>query len=158
MSRAADIIQQREAQLHKRETENQRSRLRADEIFSDVDSDDDRERKKSESGSEFERKLSSSSSSRSSTSSNDSDADVRHEDAEESNVEKLQVITTKEELKKICLSRFRLEKWVFLPFFKELVIGCFVRVGIGSFKGKSVYRVILFASFLLVCCILLFKY
>ena len=50
-------------------------------------------------------------------------------------------ITTKEQLTKIRLSRFKLEKWVHLPFFKELVCGCFIRIGIGDKLGKKIYRV-----------------
>ena len=34
-----------------------------------------------------------------------------------------------------------MEKWVHTPFFKQTVVGCFVRIGIGMNLGKSVYRV-----------------
>lgn len=40
----------------------------------------------------------------------------------------------------IRLSRFKLEKFVHLPMFKRLVVGCFVRIGIGQHQGRSVYR------------------
>lgn len=50
-------------------------------------------------------------------------------------------ITTKQQLTKIRLSRFKLEKWVHLPFFKRIVCGCFIRIGIGDKMGKKVYRV-----------------
>lgn len=46
-----------------------------------------------------------------------------------------------EELSKIRLSRFRMEKWVHMPFFAETLIGCFARVGIGAHDGRMVYRV-----------------
>jgi len=41
----------------------------------------------------------------------------------------------------IRLSRHRLERWCFMPYLKRIVIGCFVRIGIGAHQGKSVYRV-----------------
>ena len=53
----------------------------------------------------------------------------------------LQVITTKEELGRIRLSRFKLERWVHAPFFNDTVLNCFVRVNIGTNDGKAVYRV-----------------
>jgi RNA polymerase-associated protein RTF1 len=36
------------------------------------------------------------------------------------------------DLEPIRLSRSKLEKFVHLPFFKKLVIGCFVKIGIGA--------------------------
>ena len=50
-------------------------------------------------------------------------------------------ITTKEQLSKIRVSRFKLERWVHLPFFKKIICGCFIRIGIGDKMGKKVYRV-----------------
>ncbi|XP_064403704.1 RNA polymerase-associated protein RTF1 homolog [Halichondria panicea] len=50
-------------------------------------------------------------------------------------------ITTLAQLNKIKLSRYRLEKWVHMPFFKDTAIGCYVRIGIGAHDGKMVYRV-----------------
>ena len=50
-------------------------------------------------------------------------------------------VTTKEQLGRVRLSRHKLEKWVHAPFFKQAVVGCFVRVGIGMNNSKSVYRV-----------------
>ncbi|KAH9359486.1 hypothetical protein HPB48_000442 [Haemaphysalis longicornis] len=35
----------------------------------------------------------------------------------------------------------RLERWVHAPFFVKTVIGCFMRIGIGSNNGRAVYRV-----------------
>ena len=49
-------------------------------------------------------------------------------------------IETQEDLEPIRLSRFKMEKFVHLPFFKKLVMNCFVRIGIGQFQGRSVYR------------------
>ncbi|KAL1484380.1 hypothetical protein MTO96_011356 [Rhipicephalus appendiculatus] len=54
---------------------------------------------------------------------------------------KPQAAATKEEVSKIRLSRHKLERWVHAPFFAKTVIGCFVRIGIGSNNGRAVYRV-----------------
>jgi len=51
------------------------------------------------------------------------------------------VIETKEQLNKVRLSRDELGKWVHFPAFKTLVVGSFVRVGIGNYESKPVYRV-----------------
>ncbi|XP_050540392.1 RNA polymerase-associated protein Rtf1 [Daktulosphaira vitifoliae] len=63
----------------------------------------------------------------------DSDSDT--------NEKNVQYITKQEELNKIRLSRFKMEKFVHLPTFKNTVIGCFVRIGIGNYNGVPVYRV-----------------
>merc|ERR1712142_225760 len=83
---------------------------------------------------------SSSSSSVSSISSGESDTE-RHKSKKV--VKKAKNIETREELEKIRLSRFKLDKFVHLPIFKKTVIGCFVRIGIGQNKEKNVpvYRV-----------------
>jgi len=63
----------------------------------------------------------------------------REEDEDEK--KKSQPIRTKEELAMMRLSRHRLERWCFMPYLKRIVIGCFVRIGIGAHQGRSVYRV-----------------
>jgi RNA polymerase-associated protein RTF1 len=45
------------------------------------------------------------------------------------------------ELEKCKISRANLARFVHLPFFNDLAIGCYVRVGIGQNNGISVYRV-----------------
>ena len=52
-----------------------------------------------------------------------------------------QPIATRQELSPIRLSRHKLEKWVHTPFFAKTVIGCFVRVVIGTYSGRPIYRV-----------------
>ena len=47
----------------------------------------------------------------------------------------------------LIFSRFF--RWVHLPFFKTIVTGCFVRIGIGSHEGKAIYRVFIALSYLL---------
>ena len=51
-------------------------------------------------------------------------------------------IEKQDDLEPIRLSRFKLERFVHLPFFKRLAVGCFVRIGIGSdpASGRPVYR------------------
>ncbi|KAL3209237.1 hypothetical protein MRX96_009235 [Rhipicephalus microplus] len=112
------------------EAQAQTSRkLKASDIYSDDDDDDasdrDDEQDDQAGGDTSERRHSSSSSSSSS------------EDEEP----KPQVAATKEEVGKIRLSRHKLERWVHAPFFAKTVIGCFVRIGIGSNNGRAVYRV-----------------
>ncbi|KAJ4976472.1 hypothetical protein NE237_001578 [Protea cynaroides] len=49
-----------------------------------------------------------------------------------------------EDIKNITIRRSKLAKWFMEPFFEELIVGCFVRVGIGmSRSGKSIYRLCL---------------
>ncbi|KAG8195196.1 hypothetical protein JTE90_027940 [Oedothorax gibbosus] len=96
-------------------------KLRASDIYSDDDDDD-------ASGNERDRESEASYHSRS-------------EDEDENSSKKIEYVSTKEELAKIRLSRFKLEKWVHAPFFAKTVTGCFVRIGIGTNDGRPVYRV-----------------
>ncbi|XP_030374033.1 RNA polymerase-associated protein Rtf1 [Scaptodrosophila lebanonensis] len=50
-------------------------------------------------------------------------------------------ITTREDLNKLRLSRFKMERFVNLPIFENTVINCFVRISIGNNGQKPVYRV-----------------
>lgn len=46
-----------------------------------------------------------------------------------------------EDIKEITIRRSKLAKWLMEPFFEELIVGCFVRVGIGKTKsGRPIYR------------------
>ncbi|CAK8679213.1 unnamed protein product [Clavelina lepadiformis] len=54
---------------------------------------------------------------------------------------KRQPLLIKDKLSTIRLSRFRLENWIHLPFFKETVLGCYVRVAIGEEEGRPVYLI-----------------
>lgn len=72
---------------------------------------------------------------KSDNSSSDSSSD------EENNIKMRQPINSKDDLNKIKLSRFRIEKWCHAPFFKKVAVGCFVRIGIGMNQGTSIYRV-----------------
>lgn len=46
------------------------------------------------------------------------------------------------QIEQIRLSRHKLEKWVHLPFFNDVVCGCFVKMGIGNHNDRSIYRVV----------------
>eukprot|EP00039_Didymoeca_costata_P006130 m.87674 g.87674 ORF g.87674 m.87674 type:complete len:586 (-) comp13124_c0_seq2:71-1828(-) len=71
--------------------------------------------------------------------SNESDAsDLARSEAES---ESASIEAEFEDAESIRLSRFKCERWCHEPFFDELVVGCFVRLGIGRGKGgKNVYR------------------
>ncbi|KAK7505509.1 hypothetical protein BaRGS_00003254 [Batillaria attramentaria] len=71
-------------------------------------------------------------------SSSGSDADDYDE---ERSRRRVQFISAKEELNKIRLSRHKLERWCHMPFFNTVVVGCYVRIGIGNHEGRAVYRV-----------------
>ncbi|XP_065367314.1 RNA polymerase-associated protein Rtf1 [Calliphora vicina] len=50
-------------------------------------------------------------------------------------------INTRDELNKLRLSRFKMEKFINLPIFERTVLNCFVRISIGNNGQKPVYRV-----------------
>ncbi|CAI9768008.1 unnamed protein product [Fraxinus pennsylvanica] len=47
---------------------------------------------------------------------------------------------TFEDIKEITIRRSKLAKWFMEPFFDELIVGCFVRVGIGKSRSGPIYR------------------
>ncbi|CAL1277548.1 unnamed protein product [Larinioides sclopetarius] len=118
---AEDAKEDEEADSDDKDSQQPVKKLRASDIYSDDDDDD-------ASGNERD---------------NQSEASYhsRSEDEEESCNKKSEYVNTKEELSKIRLSRYKLERWVHAPFFAKTVIGCFVRIGIGANNGNPVYRV-----------------
>ncbi|KXJ81691.1 hypothetical protein RP20_CCG018326 [Aedes albopictus] len=50
-------------------------------------------------------------------------------------------ISTKEELEKLRISRHKIERFITLPMFNQVVQNCFVRINIGNNNGSPVYRV-----------------
>ena len=135
-----------------KENEAKKKLKSAVDIYSD-DDDDDRKNspiveaekssrvlKSSSSSSSSSSSASLSSSSSSSSSSDDDDA-AEDESTVEMKRKKAQLISSKEELNQIRLSRHKLEKWCHMPFFSKTVVGCFVKIGIGSNDGRPVYRV-----------------
>jgi len=118
-------------------------------VYSDDDDDDDDDDNKNDGNinNELERDNRveaddiRSSSSSSSVSSRSSDSEEDEETREWRAHRQSQPISAKEELSRIRLSRHKLEKWCSMPFFKNTVVGCFVKIGIGSHEGRAVYRV-----------------
>ncbi|XP_004923163.2 RNA polymerase-associated protein Rtf1 [Bombyx mori] len=100
-------------------------KLKASDIYSD------------DSGSESEDNKSAR---RSSTSSSSSGAEEEEREKKRQEVE-VRYADTREQINKLRLSRFKLERLVHLPFFTRVVTGCFVRIGIGNNNGNPVYRV-----------------
>ncbi|KAI5657031.1 hypothetical protein M9H77_25824 [Catharanthus roseus] len=47
---------------------------------------------------------------------------------------------TYEEIREITIRRSKLAKWFMEPFFEDLIVGCFVRVGIGKSRSGPIYR------------------
>ena len=110
-----------------------KKKMKASDIYSSSSSGGEEERRRSSSSS-------SSSSSVSSISSGESDTE-RHKSKKV--VKKAKTIENREDLEKIRLSRFKLDKFVHLPIFKKTVVGCFVRIGIGHNQERNVpvYRI-----------------
>ncbi|CAH0598767.1 unnamed protein product [Chrysodeixis includens] len=105
-------------------TSKQSVKLKASDIYSD-DSGSDSDDNKSQGR-------------RSSSSSSSSGAEEEQKKREEVEVK---YADSKEQINKLRLSRFKLERLVHLPFFARVVNGCFVRIGIGNNNGNPVYRV-----------------
>ncbi|XP_067626942.1 RNA polymerase-associated protein Rtf1 [Eurosta solidaginis] len=101
-------------------------KLKASEIYSDDSGSSDSDEEKPS-----ERRSRSASSSKSSSDSE-----------EEEEATKLPVyISTREELNKLRLSRFKMERFINLPMFERTVMNSFVRISIGNNGQKPVYRV-----------------
>ncbi|KAL6146730.1 hypothetical protein ACLB2K_057408 [Fragaria x ananassa] len=84
---------------------------------------------------------SSSSQSDSESRSHSDDEGSSADDAIDSDDERGNQGLTFEDIKEITIRRSRLAKWLMEPFFEELIVGCFVRVGIGKTKsGRPIYR------------------
>lgn len=138
-------------QQQKEEEEKQKKRLKADDIYSDDEDSDDDDAKDKDVSVKGGSSVSSSSDSsdddetkpkkKRSVSGSSSSAASGSEEEDENAAKKAQFLETNEQLMKIKLSRFRLEKWCHMPYMKKLVVGCFVRIGIGTHMGKAVYRV-----------------
>ncbi|XP_020817187.1 LOW QUALITY PROTEIN: RNA polymerase-associated protein Rtf1 [Drosophila serrata] len=101
-------------------------KLKASEIYSDDSGSSDWDEEEKPSG-----KRSRSNSSKASSESEDD------EKAPKSPV----FITTREDLNKLRLSRYKMERFVNLPIFESTVLNCFVRISIGNNGQKPVYRV-----------------
>uniref|UniRef100_A0A8D8XQR3 RNA polymerase-associated protein Rtf1 n=1 Tax=Cacopsylla melanoneura TaxID=428564 RepID=A0A8D8XQR3_9HEMI len=119
--------------------------LKASDVYSDdsgsgSSDSDSKGSDSSKRSKKFTKRRSRSRSSSSSRSSSDSDSDQRSVKSTASR-KVLEFIDTKEDLNKIRLSRFKMEKLVHVPIFAEIVTGCFVRIGIGNSTGVPLYRI-----------------
>ncbi|XP_034105298.1 RNA polymerase-associated protein Rtf1 [Drosophila albomicans] len=72
--------------------------------------------------------------------SNSSKASSESEDDEKATKSPV-FINNREDLNKLRLSRFKMERFVNLPIFESTVVNCFVRISIGNNGQKPVYRV-----------------
>uniref|UniRef100_A0A5B7BS97 Plus3 domain-containing protein n=1 Tax=Davidia involucrata TaxID=16924 RepID=A0A5B7BS97_DAVIN len=61
-------------------------------------------------------------------------------DSDEDKTSPESLVLTFEDIKDITIRRSKLAKWFMEPFFDELIVGCFVRVGIGKSKSGPIYR------------------
>ncbi|CAL5412194.1 unnamed protein product [Camellia sinensis] len=61
-------------------------------------------------------------------------------DSDEDKTSPMTKVPTFEDIKEITIQRSKLAKWFMEPFFDDLIVGCFVRVGIGKSKSGPVYR------------------
>ncbi|CAH0757274.1 unnamed protein product [Diatraea saccharalis] len=105
-------------------TSKQSVKLKASDIYSD------------DSGSESEDNKSTGRKSASSSSSSEGEEEEKKREEVE-----VKYADSRDQINKLRLSRFKLERLVHLPFFARVVTGCFVRIGIGNNNGNPVYRV-----------------
>ncbi|KAI5639583.1 plus-3 domain-containing protein [Phthorimaea operculella] len=114
-------------------TSKQSVKLKASDIYSDDSGSD------SDSGKSPGRR----SSTTSSSSGGEEDDKRRERDRDRDRDREVEVkyADTRDQINKLRLSRFKLERLVHLPFFARVVTGCFVRIGIGNNNGNPVYRV-----------------
>ncbi|KAI3748938.1 hypothetical protein L6452_12386 [Arctium lappa] len=61
-------------------------------------------------------------------------------DSDDEKLSRESTILMYEDVKGITIRRSKLAKWFMEPFFEELIVGCFVRVGIGKSKSGPIYR------------------
>lgn len=115
-----------------------KQKLKASEVYSDDDEDDDEEDPRIEPA--RTRPLVSSSDSDSSSSDSEASGHDSPSDYEKS-IKGSMEIETLPEIQKIRLSRYKLERWLLLPFFRDTIFGCYVRIGIGNHQGRPVYRI-----------------
>ncbi|XP_059292148.1 protein RTF1 homolog [Lycium ferocissimum] len=70
----------------------------------------------------------------------DSSADDGMDDSDDDKESPESQLPTFEDIKEISIRRSKLAKWFMEPFFDELIVGCFVRVGIGRSRSGPIYR------------------
>ncbi|XP_057764567.1 protein RTF1 homolog [Salvia miltiorrhiza] len=70
----------------------------------------------------------------------DSTGDGGLADSDDDKISSESKVPTFEDIKEITIRRSKLAKWFMEPFFDELIVGCFVRVGIGKSRTGPIYR------------------
>ncbi|KAH6790564.1 plus-3 domain-containing protein [Perilla frutescens var. frutescens] len=70
----------------------------------------------------------------------DSTGDGGLADSDDDKISLESKMPTFEDIKEITIRRSKLAKWFMEPFFDELIVGCFVRVGIGKSRSGPIYR------------------
>ncbi|XP_014666217.1 PREDICTED: RNA polymerase-associated protein RTF1 homolog [Priapulus caudatus] len=129
----------------KKEQEAEQQAKKAPLKASDIYSDDESSASSSSSEEEAEKKKSAvaeTSGSESKERSSDSDSDSDDSSTEETRKPKKTVpVSCKEELLPIRISRHKIEKWCHAPFFNKIMLGAYVRIGIGNNNGRPVYRI-----------------
>ncbi|KAJ8549592.1 hypothetical protein K7X08_033299 [Anisodus acutangulus] len=70
----------------------------------------------------------------------DSSADDGMDDSDDDKESPESQLPMFEDIKEISIRRSKLAKWFMEPFFDELIVGCFVRVGIGRSRSGPIYR------------------
>lgn len=70
----------------------------------------------------------------------DSTGDGGLADSDDDKISLESKVPTFEDIKEITIRRSKLAKWFMEPFFDELIVGCFVRVGIGKSRSGPIYR------------------
>ncbi|KAL1834205.1 hypothetical protein ACET3Z_003856 [Daucus carota] len=82
----------------------------------------------------------SSSSHSASVSRSEDDGSTGYGDSDDDNTSPDSAVPTFEDVKDITIQRSKLARWHMEPFFDDLIVGCFVRVGIGRWGNASMYR------------------
>lgn len=134
-----DLKAERERKKNKQGAAETKKRevLKFTDIYSSDDADEEVDEKVSMSKSRMEGRVSDSESSASDSDNSSHSDSSDNESAEAKNV----MIETKDQLSKIRMTRNELGKWVHHPSFKQIVLGCYVRVGIGNNADRPVYRI-----------------
>ncbi|XP_041996002.1 protein RTF1 homolog [Salvia splendens] len=70
----------------------------------------------------------------------DSTGDGGLDDSDDDKISSESKVPTFEDIREVTIRRSKLEKWFMEPFFDELIVGCFVRVGIGKSRTGPIYR------------------
>lgn len=70
----------------------------------------------------------------------DSTGDGGLADSDDDKISAESKVPTFEDIREITIRRSKLAKWFMEPYFDELIVGCFVRVGIGKSRSGPIYR------------------